>query len=104
MLLKLSKHEVVTAYDSVAAVEAFEKSHPDVVLMDIGLPRMSGLDAAKAIRALPEGKATSLVAMTGWGQDEDRARTKDAGFDRHLVKPVDRAALMQLLAELPVKG
>jgi signal transduction histidine kinase len=103
MLLKLSKHDVVTAYDGVAAVEAFQKSHPDVVLMDIGLPGMSGLDAARAIRSLPEGGDVSLVAMTGWGQDEDRERTRDAGFDRHLVKPVDRAALMQLLAELPAK-
>lgn len=104
MLLKLSKHDVVTAYDGVAAVEEFQRSHPDIVFMDIGLPRMSGLDAAKAIRALPEGKDVSIVAMTGWGQDEDRQRTNDAGFDRHLVKPVERAALIQLLSELPAKG
>jgi len=103
MLLKFSKHQVVTAYDGLAAVEEFQRSRPDVVLMDIGLPGMNGLDAAKAIRALPDGNDVALVAMTGWGQDEDRQRTKEAGFDRHLVKPVDRAALMQLLVELPEK-
>ncbi|QDT52130.1 Autoinducer 2 sensor kinase/phosphatase LuxQ [Caulifigura coniformis] len=103
MLLKLSKHQVVTAYDGLAAVEEFGRSHPDVVLMDIGLPGMNGLDAARAIRALPAGNDVALVAMTGWGQDEDRQRTKEAGFDWHLVKPVDRSALMQLLAELPAK-
>lgn len=104
MLLKLSKHEVVTAYDGLAAVESFKGSLPDVVLMDIGLPGMSGLDAARVIRDLPEGKDVALVAMTGWGQEEDRQRTKEAGFDRHLVKPVDRSALIQLLSELPAKG
>lgn len=104
MLLKLSKHQVSTAYDGLGAVEEFQRSLPEVVLMDIGLPGMNGLDAAKAIRALPEGRDVTLVAMTGWGQDEDRQRTKEAGFDRHLVKPVERAQLLQLLAELPPKA
>jgi signal transduction histidine kinase len=101
MLLKFSKHDVRTAYDGLSAVEAFKEYGPDVVLMDIGLPGMNGLDAARAIRALPTGQNVSLVAMTGWGQEEDRQRTSEAGFDRHLVKPVDRAALLKLLAELP---
>jgi signal transduction histidine kinase len=103
MLLRISKHKVSTAYDGHSAVEEFQKSGPDVVLMDIGLPGMSGLEAAQAIRALPGGQEVALVAMTGWGQDEDRQKTKEAGFDRHLVKPVERAALLELLAGLPVK-
>ncbi len=98
MLLKISRHEVQTAYDGESAVSKFQEFQPDVVLMDIGLPGMSGLDAARAIRALPTGPAATLVAMTGWGQAEDRERTRAAGFDQHLVKPVERTALLQLLA------
>ncbi len=104
MLLRISKHQVTTAYDGIAAVDEFQRSRPDVVLMDIGLPGMNGLEAAQAIRALPEGRDVLLVAMTGWGQEEDRQRTREAGFDRHLVKPVERTALLELLADLPTKS
>ena len=103
MLLKLNKQDVSTAYDGIAAVEQFQTLKPDVILMDIGLPGMNGLEAAKAIRALPGGSEVALVAMTGWGQDEDRQKTKEAGFDRHLVKPVDRAALLKTLDDIPAK-
>jgi CheY-like chemotaxis protein len=99
LLLKLSKHDVITAYDGESAVEEYQRVKPDVVLMDIGLPGISGHDAARAIRALPTGGDAVLVAMTGWGQDEDLRRSRDAGFDRHLVKPVDRASLLKLLGE-----
>jgi CheY-like chemotaxis protein len=76
---------------------------PDVVLLDIGLPTMSGHDAARRIRAEPWGRQILLVALTGWGQDEDRRKSKEVGFDHHLVKPVDIPALMRLLA-LPLAG
>jgi CheY-like chemotaxis protein len=69
--------------------------------MDIGLPGQSGFDAARAIRAAPWGREVTLVAVTGWGQDDDRQRSKEAGFDLHLVKPVDPAELMTVLAAVP---
>ena len=74
---------------------------PELVLMDLGMPKMDGYEAARRIRAEPWGGARFLVALTGWGADDDRERTRAAGFDRHLVKPVDPAALTTLIAELP---
>ena len=73
-----------------------------MVLLDIGLPHLNGYEAARKIREQPWGQGMVLVALTGWGQDEDRRKSRDAGFDAHLVKPVDPAALMKLLAELQV--
>jgi len=81
-------------------VEAAAKFKPDTVLLDIGLPKMNGYDAARKIRELPGGTKMVLVALTGWGQDGDRRISKEAGVDGHLVKPVDHDALMKLLAEL----
>jgi CheY-like chemotaxis protein len=72
-----------------------------VVLLDIGMPKLNGYDACRRIRAQPWGRTMILIAQTGWGQDEDKRRTKEAGFDGHLVKPVDDAALLKLLASLP---
>jgi CheY-like chemotaxis protein len=71
-----------------------------VVLLDIGLPKMNCYDACRRIREQPWGKDMVLVALTGWGQDDDRQKSKNAGFDHHMVKPVDLNALMGLLAEL----
>ncbi|MGH8652728.1 MAG: response regulator [Gammaproteobacteria bacterium] len=71
------------------------------MLLDIGLPKLNGFEAARKIREQPWGKGMVLVALTGWGQDEDRQKSKGAGFNDHLVKPVDHAALMELLASLP---
>ena len=88
-----------TAYDGREGLEIAEQFRPDVVLMDIGMPRLNGYEAARAMRALPWGSSTTLVALTGWGQDEDRQRTRDAGFDHHLVKPADPAALRKLLEQ-----
>jgi PAS domain S-box-containing protein len=99
MLLNLTGNETQTAHDGLQAVEAAEKFRPDVVLLDIGLPKLNGLDACRRIREQPWGKDMVMVAMTGWGQDEDRRKSKDAGFDSHMVKPVDYTALMNLLAE-----
>jgi CheY-like chemotaxis protein len=77
-----------------------ETFRPDVVLLDIGMPGMDGNEVARRIRQQPQFAGTRLVALTGWGQDEDRRRTHESGFDHHLTKPVDIAALQALLASL----
>jgi signal transduction histidine kinase len=98
VLLRLNGNETYTAHDGLAAVDAARTFHPDVVLMDIGMPTLNGRDAAKRIREQPWGKNMVLVAITGWGQEEDRRKSKEAGFDIHMVKPVDLGLLMKLLA------
>ena len=100
MLLKLAGNETYTAHDGLEAVKAAEMFRPDMVLLDIGLPKLNGRDAARRIREQPWGTNMVLVALTGWGQDEDRRRSKEAGFDHHIVKPVDYAELNKLLASL----
>jgi PAS domain S-box-containing protein len=97
-LLTLAGHQTRTAHDGLEAVEAAGEFRPDVVLLDIGLPKLNGYEAARRIRQEPWGKTMMLVALTGWGQDDDRQQSKDAGFDRHLVKPVDSVALREVLA------
>ncbi len=99
ILLELTGNKTHTAYDGLEAVEAAATFKPDVVLLDIGLPKLNGYEAARKIREEPWGKSMMLVALTGWGQEEDRQRSREAGFDAHLVKPVDHAALTKLLAE-----
>jgi PAS domain S-box-containing protein len=96
-LLQLKGNEVYTAYDGLQGVEAAEQLRPDVVMLDIGMPRLNGEDACRRIRAEAWGKDIVLIALTGWGQEEDRRRCVDAGFDHHLTKPVDYDALMKLL-------
>ena len=100
-MLDLTGYHTCTANDGLEAVKATATFRPDVVLMDIGLPKLNGYEAARQIREQPWGKNIVLVALTGWGQDEDRQKSKDAGFDDHMVKPVDYAALTKLLASLP---
>jgi CheY-like chemotaxis protein len=102
VLLRMTGNETRTAHDGLEAVEVAATFRPDVVLLDIGLPKLNGHDACRRIRAQPWGKDMVLVALTGWGQDEDRRQSKDAGFDHHMVKPVDFAELMGLLAGLKV--
>jgi two-component system CheB/CheR fusion protein len=102
MLLKMTGNETQTAHDGLEAVEVAAAFRPELVLLDIGLPKLSGHDACRRIRQQSWGKNMVLVALTGWGQDEDRRQSKDAGFDHHMVKPLDFAALMSLLAELKV--
>jgi PAS domain S-box-containing protein len=97
MLLKVNGHEVRVAYDGPAALLEAAAFMPEVVLLDIGLPGMSGYEVARKLRELPEAKGALLVAQTGWGQAEDRRRSKEAGFDHHLVKPVDVPKLLELL-------
>ena len=97
LLLRRGGSEVRTAYDGLAAVITAESFRPDVVLLDIGLPVLDGYHAARRIRQQPWGGAMTLAALTGWGQPTDLARSREAGFDAHLVKPVDYAAVVHLL-------
>ena len=99
-LLQFSGHETFAAYDGVKAVEAAARIQPDVILMDIGLPGLNGYEAARMIRQRQVEIKPVLVALTGWGQDEDRRRSEEAGFDAHLVKPVDVVVLEDLIGKL----
>ena len=99
-LLEMLGNEVETAYDGIAALNAFTRFKPDVALLDIGMPGIDGYAAAREIRAANNGHRVALIAMTGWGQAEDRRRAIEAGFDAHLVKPVSIDTLMQTLSTL----
>ena len=103
MLLELSGNEAHVAFDGVEAVAAAAKLRPDVILMDIGMPKLNGYGAARQIREQPWGKNITLVAVTGLGRDEDRKESAAAGFDGHLVKPVEYGVLTAMLALLPNK-
>ena len=98
-LLGVMGNETRTAHDGLEALAVGAAFRPDVVLLDIGMPRLNGYDTARRIRQGPWGRSAVLVALTGWGQDEDRRRSLEAGFDHHLVKPVDLSALQELLAQ-----
>jgi PAS domain S-box-containing protein len=99
MLLKITGNETRTAYDGLAALKVSESFRPEIVLLDIGLPKLNGYEVCRRLRAEPWGQDVMLVAMTGWGQDEDRRKTSEAGFDEHVVKPIEYAALVKLLAQ-----
>ncbi|MGC4002230.1 MAG: response regulator [Pirellulales bacterium] len=94
------RNETRTAYDGEEAIEISESFRPDVILLDIGLPRLNGYETCRRIRALPYGSKTTIIAQTGWDQEDDRQRTREAGFDHHLVKPVNISELMKLLVDL----
>jgi PAS domain S-box-containing protein len=98
MMLQMMGHETSTAYDGLEAVQAAATFRPEVVLLDIGLPKMNGYEAAQHIREQPWGRQMALIALTGWGQEEDKRRALEAGFDHHLTKPVEAVALEKLLA------
>ena len=100
-LLRSAGHEVVTAFDGAAAVASLARFTPELVLLDIGLPEMNGFEVARHIREDPKNRSATLVALTGWGQAQDRHRSEAAGFDAHLVKPLDLGALTELLQALP---
>ncbi len=100
LLLSMAGHEIDTAHSGEEAIQTATDFRPDVVLLDIGLPGLTGYEVAERLRKMREMKGAVLVAMTGYGQEEDRLRAKQAGFDHHLVKPVDPAQLQELLASL----
>jgi CheY-like chemotaxis protein/anti-sigma regulatory factor (Ser/Thr protein kinase) len=100
MLLKLQGHEVRVAFSGMGAVEMTKTYTPDVVFMDIGMPGMDGYEAARRIREQPGLGKVVMAALTGWGQQEDRRRTAEAGFNHHLVKPPDPNALEKVLSDL----
>ena len=91
-------HEVDKVYDGVAALQTAARLQPDVVLMDIGLPKLSGYEVASRIREQPWGRRMALIALTGWGTEEDKRRALEAGFDHPLTKPIEIVALERLLA------
>jgi CheY-like chemotaxis protein len=97
ILLKIIKHETQTAFDAEQAMEQAAAWRPDVILLDLGLPRMNGYDLARQIRSHAWGKHIKLFAITGWGQADDIRRSSESGFDQHLVKPVDLKVLERLL-------
>jgi CheY-like chemotaxis protein len=100
-MLEVLGNEVRVAHDGLQAVEIAAAFRPDAILLDIGMPRLNGYDACEQIRRHPWGADAFIVALTGWGQDEDRNRSRAAGFDRHLVKPVEPATIEKLIQGLP---
>ncbi|WP_293394843.1 CHASE3 domain-containing protein [Nevskia sp.] len=100
LLLELSGNETAMAHDGLEALRIFETFKPEVVLLDIGLPKLNGYEVARKIRSLPGGDRITLVALTGWGQEDDRRKTREAGFDKHLVKPANYAELTAYLETL----
>ena len=102
LLLRQYGHEVHTAYDGAQAFAAAARVRPRIAVLDLGMPKLNGYDLARKIRGQPWGKDILLVALSGWGQQEDRRRSKEAGFNHHLVKPLDfdeLAAVMKTIAE-----
>jgi CheY-like chemotaxis protein len=101
MMLSIMGHDTRTAHDGESAVTTAEMFQPNVVLLDIGLPKLNGYEVAQRIREQPWGESMYLIAVTGWGQDEDRQRSSEVGLNLHMVKPVEPSALEKLLASLP---
>ncbi|HTX05272.1 MAG TPA: response regulator [Steroidobacteraceae bacterium] len=100
MLLQMWGHEVAYAYDGPSALETAQQWQPEAVILDIGLPGMDGYQVAERLRTLPQGKETVLIAITGYGQEDDRRRSRRAGIDHHLVKPVAPDTLRMLIDSL----
>ena len=100
MMLSIMGHDTRTAHDGESAVATAASFLPEVVLLDIGLPKLNGYEVAQRIRNTSWGKSMFLIAVTGWGQEEDRQRSSEVGLNVHMVKPVEPAALERLLAEL----
>ncbi|HEU0204009.1 MAG TPA: response regulator, partial [Burkholderiaceae bacterium] len=99
-LLKLDGHEVVTAHDGLEALDKATMLKPDLILLDIGMPKMNGYEVCRTVRKQPWGADVLIVALSGWGQSDDLRKSQEAGFNGHLVKPVDHGALLKRLAEL----
>ena len=104
VLLKANGHEVRAVHDGPSALEAAREYHPNLILLDIGLPGMNGFEVAKKVREELELGNVVLVAMTGYGQESDKQRSQEAGFDHHLVKPADFSTVQQILATVSQGG
>src|SRR5207302_1530629 len=100
MLVRMAGYNAHLAYDGKGAIESAQRLQPDAVLLDIGLPGIDGYEVAERIRGAAFNERPLIVAVSGYGQDEHRLRSKMAGFDRHIVKPIDPALLTELLASL----
>lgn len=100
MMLDLMGHQTAMAFDGQEAIDSVANDPPELIFLDIGLPRLNGYEVCRRIRELPGGNEIVIVALTGWGQEDDRRRSTDAGFDFHLVKPIDLATMEELLANL----
>ncbi|HET9646262.1 MAG TPA: response regulator, partial [Burkholderiaceae bacterium] len=96
-LLRLRGHHVRTARDGEEAVQLAREFAPDIVILDLGMPKVDGFEAARCIRASEQGRRVTMVALSGWGQEADRVRTQAAGFDHHLTKPAALATLEEIL-------
>jgi DNA-binding response OmpR family regulator len=104
LLMRHAGHEVEIAYDGEAALRLAESQRPDAALLDIEMPKLSGFDVCRRIREQPWGRQMLLIAVTGWSEDETRARIAQAGFDLQLVKPIDPDELAQMLERAPRAG
>jgi CheY-like chemotaxis protein len=98
MMLEIIGHETCAAHDGLEALEKAQSFGPDTILLDIGMPGMNGYETCRRLRETPWGRDAAIVAVTGWGQDDDRERSREAGFDHHLTKPVELESLQELLA------
>jgi CheY-like chemotaxis protein len=98
MILEVNGHTVTVANDGAKALEAAGGFVPDFAFLDIGLPRINGYDLARKLRSLPALNDCVLVAVTGWGQEDDRRRAREAGFDHHMVKPVEPDQILEVIA------
>jgi CheY-like chemotaxis protein len=99
MLLRSLGHETCVVHDGTAALKMANQFRPDVVLLDIGMPGLDGYEVARRLRAMQKGATFRIVAITGWGQEADRQKSREAGFDVHLVKPVEPTDLVRVLDE-----
>lgn len=100
MLLEFDGHKIVKAYDGEQALALAETFQPEIILLDIGMPKLNGYEVARSLRAKPWGRSMIIIAMSGWGQEKDQQRARDSGFDHHLIKPVNLENLAKLLGEL----
>jgi CheY-like chemotaxis protein len=98
VILRIDGHEVRTTHDGMRAIAMADEFRPHVVLLDLGMPKLNGYEVARRVRGEAWGRDVFLVACTGWGQPEDRRRSKAAGFDHHIVKPVSPEAVLELVA------
>jgi CheY-like chemotaxis protein len=99
-LLEMMGNSVLRANDGLQAVAMAQEMRPEIVILDIGMPRLNGFEACRRLRAQPWSNDVVMIALTGWGQADDRRRSMDAGFDHHLVKPIDPLVLERLLSNL----